>query len=430
MSNRLSVSRCCCEQGCDITGDTFERSDRDDIDSGSPCGWTEQTGSTLQIQTNEIIGAGTAVCSYKVTERNLIRISGTVRFTASNSNFRVIYHWTNSNNYDCVEFLQTDTRLTCRILTRKSGAETQRASGYLGHNLSGDESFNFCVSFSDSSVRRVRAAILSSTNANDGVYVQATYYDGAAGTGISAFKQNNSCRISEWLLSKIMEGCPGCPECVLNEFYDDFSSGEIIAGAQPPLYSGSWEQFAGPPDTIFEIANGVLKTAGEDEDLTQGGRVFRCWRRQSFYGYSALSQIKLNSITLNTNYGTFGFWISYSVFFRIGFYAYPDPPQLFPTDWYWATEIVNRAFSPSMQEDYRTGTHFSEGDVLKITIEKLQDDGRWNIVWYVNNVAIRTRSNFDLTSIFDDIDVDNVCIFSSFKTSFDDFYFNSNAVVE
>ena len=91
---------CCCAQ-CSVASDDFNRSNGTDIDTGSSCGWTEQSGA-WEIASNALKITGTtlgiATCDTPAPDA-LVNISLTLTKPASVVRQGVVFNYTDANNY-------------------------------------------------------------------------------------------------------------------------------------------------------------------------------------------------------------------------------------------------------------------------------------------------------------------------------------------
>ena len=91
---------CCCAQ-CSVASDDFNRSNGTDIDTGSSCGWTEQSGA-WEIASNALKITGTttgiATCDTAAPDA-LVNISLTLTKPAGVVRQGVVFNYTDANNY-------------------------------------------------------------------------------------------------------------------------------------------------------------------------------------------------------------------------------------------------------------------------------------------------------------------------------------------
>lgn len=426
MRTRMSVARCCCGTPppvtCLLDEDDFDRADNTDIDASSPCGWTEQSGSTLEIVSNEVKGSGTAVCGYtKTSLPGTIKIVGSVRFLATDGQIRVIYQWTDADNYVCVEWVHTATTLRAKIITRRTGTETVRATFELAHTRSSTEIFDFCISWDSVSspnweVRSVLASQTDATFALPGT-VSFTFSPSIAETGVAAFYLNGNCYLQEfglWKTAIDSNECTNCYGCHIGEVYDDFSSGDVIWVAGSPQFTGLWEQLLPLPTRIFRIADGTLQSG------VDGGNVYRCWKKSAFEGFSVLAQMKLISLAVSTG-ETIYFHLSQALTANaVGFLAeyvfVIGEGNVLRWRAFRGNSITTTSIAPAAN------------DVLKITAERTATADQYDLEWFINSVSVRTSSAVTMAG-WDSVIADNIWVGGLGQQVWDDFYFLSNATV-
>lgn len=424
MRTRFSVARCCCgpppEPTCEIDSDDFERADDADIDADSPCGWTEQSGSTLGIVSGEVTGAGTAICDHvKTNLPGTIKLVGSIRFTATDGQVRVIYQWTDSSNYACVEWVHQATTLRGRVITRQSGSETVRATFSLTHTRDSDELFDFCITWDavSSPNWQVKSMLASTTDATFALpgAVSFSMSPILEETGTTGFYLNGNCYLQSFELWKTSQDsilCSDCYGCHIGEVYDEFSSGDVIWVAGQPQFTGMWEQLFPLPDRIFRIADGTLQSGVE------GGNAYRCWKKDAFEGFSVLAQIKLVDFTVG---------LSDTIYFHLSMAISTSPIGLVmqrvstggSMQWRWIAFRGSNATVTSITP--------AVDDVLKIMAVRTANTDEYALEWFVNGTSVKTATA-TITG-WDTTVADNIWVGGYGQQEWDDFYFLSNATV-
>lgn len=427
MRTRLSVARCCCgppvEPTCQLDADDFERTDSTDINTGSPCGWTEQGGSTLAIVSGEVTGTGTAVCGHiKTSLPGTIKLVGSVRFLATNGQVRVIYQWTDSSNYACVEWVHTATTLRGKVITRRAGGETTRATFELAHTRDSNELFDFCITWDSVSSPnwQVKTMLASQTDATFALpgAVTFTFSPVIDETGVAAFYLNGNCYLELWELWKTSQDsilCTNCYGCHIGEVFDDFSiDGDLIWVAGQPQYTGQWEQLIPLPDRVFRIVGGTLQSG------IDGGNAYRCWKKDAFEGFSVIAQMTLTDFAVSAP-DTIYFHLSQAMLdIPIGLVMEQVSVIGVGMVWRWrafrGTSITTTSVTPAV------------GDVLKITATRTATADQYDIEWFINSTSVRTSTGATITG-WDNITADNIWVGGYGQQEWDDFYFLSNATV-
>jgi hypothetical protein len=102
-----NVIGCCCagEADCEICADDFTRDNDTDIDTGSPCGWTEVSGAWA-ISSNSLVctSAGLAVCTAPHPTETRMTVEVDFSKSANTSHTDVVVGYTDSNNYFYVRY--------------------------------------------------------------------------------------------------------------------------------------------------------------------------------------------------------------------------------------------------------------------------------------------------------------------------------------
>src|SRR3972149_3761604 len=130
MRPRMGVARCCCAgTGCLICADTFDRSDSTDINTGSPCGWAEDSGDG-SISSNKLSFSAAGIARSTTTQVG----GGTPAFfitvnaasTASGADARILFDYVDVNNYKIAEVV-FGTSGSVRLRDNVAGVITTRS---------------------------------------------------------------------------------------------------------------------------------------------------------------------------------------------------------------------------------------------------------------------------------------------------------------
>jgi hypothetical protein len=348
---------------------------------------------------------------------------GSIRFTATNGTVRVIYQWTDANNYCCVEWTHTSSKLRARAITRRNGTESVKLSSEKDHTLDSDEVFDFCAMFStggDTNTAWTVETILASQT--DGTFALPatatfTFNPSIPETGVAGFNLNGSCTLQSWDLWKTSlddMSCENCYGCNLGEVFDDFEGERdlLLRGSQA-MWSGQWEQDFGG---TFKIKDGLLQSES-------WSNAFWCWKRDTVEGFSVLAQVTLNDFVNSGWYGVvperIQFLLSGNLITAervIGFVAIYDPGT---NDASWHAvdfdDAVNLNQAPAA------------GDVLKLTAVRTAVANEYDLEWYINNTLVRSHTTSPGSQVWDWVLADQICLGGVWEQSWDDFYFLSNA---
>lgn len=110
---------------CTICSDDFNRSDGTDIDTGSACGWTEQSGSwAIASNTLQCISAGIATCDTDYATGPWI-ISVDAKHDTSGGQIGLIVGWASSSDYIYVRFQFSGASGTAQIRKVVGGVDSQ-----------------------------------------------------------------------------------------------------------------------------------------------------------------------------------------------------------------------------------------------------------------------------------------------------------------
>lgn len=441
MRTRFSVARCCClpapEPTCEITSDDFERTDSSDIDADSPCGWTEQSGSTLEIVSGEVKGTGTATCdTSKTSLPGTIKVTGMVRFLATNGQVRVIYQWTDADNYSCVEWVHLSSSLRGRIITRQSGSETVRATFELTHTRDSNEVFDFCVLWDSvsSPAWQVKSMIISQDDPTFALPGATSFTMSSpilAETGTAGFYLNGNGYLQSWGMWKTSLDsvlCSDCYVCYVGELYDDFSVSRIAyMPSLAPQWTGMWECYSPSLFSIVVIENGAMLTGD------YGGFAWHCWKKDAFENFEALAQIELTDwAEFTSGYPTDNWAMFYLV--NLTFVTNPTVSYTIGMEARWVYigsftwELRWCPFYGYNRSEWTsTETLVEAGDVAKITLKRTTSVDEYEIKWYVNNTLIQSVT--ETIDQFDFVTASNVSVYSNVSSTWDNFYFLSNATV-
>lgn len=99
--------QCCEEENCLICADDFDRTDNDNIDTGSTCGWTEVSGA-WEVITNKLVctTAGIALCDtvHPDGDSSMV-VDVDIKHAGTGSACDVIVGYVDSSNYFYVRFV-------------------------------------------------------------------------------------------------------------------------------------------------------------------------------------------------------------------------------------------------------------------------------------------------------------------------------------
>ncbi len=204
------VMSCCCDaENCVLCADDFDRGDGTDIDTGSACGWTEQSGA-WEILSNRLRSTSTGIATCDTTQpgtqANYILVK--VRSDTAGDEAKTVFNFVDTNNYDYVGVIFSSTVGQLRIRSVSGGVDSsvKQTSADLNISLNTNHELIVCVGSGD-----VRAKLTAAVVTR----IDTTSLGGVnnSSVGVASVTSSGNIEFDDWSYEKngsILTGCNTC----------------------------------------------------------------------------------------------------------------------------------------------------------------------------------------------------------------------------
>jgi len=210
MKPKMRVSRCCCGAAvCEYCIDTFNRSDSSDIDTGSDCGWTEESGNPAVVS-NELSfpAAGLASCTTTGGTPPQINVLVDAECASTGDTARIVFNFVDTSNYDYFEMkVGASFGGSIRLVSVASGTHTtvvEQTSITVPLNV---QHF-LCLSYTGD------IAVGTWIEGGGGFGLQAVTAEITSVNGVVGLATDSGCLFDDFTFQKhatLLAGCGDCP---------------------------------------------------------------------------------------------------------------------------------------------------------------------------------------------------------------------------
>ncbi len=212
MKPKMSVGRCCCDAAdCIYCEDDFDRANSSDIDTGSDCGWTEESGNPT-IASNELSFPAAGIATSDTTQAGStpkIRVEVDGECASSGDTARIIFNFVDTSNYDYFEMkVGAASAGSIRLVTVSSGTPTT-VDSVTSVTIPTAVMHTLCLSYSSGQ------AVGSWTEGGGGSGLEAVWGEVTEVNGVVGLGTDSGCLFDDFSFQKHSSLQTGCGLCLV-----------------------------------------------------------------------------------------------------------------------------------------------------------------------------------------------------------------------